>query len=759
MTEKVGPVLDQQPWVFTQTGFDAAEEPFFQTTFALTNGSLGIRPIYDIELADQPPGAFLAGKYGPGLAVPSELVAIPECTGLALDTSTEWALHEDTFIRQLNLRTATLTTRSTHQGSDGRMVRIDLRTFLPAHAQTLLATEIVVVPDWTGRMSLGLPIDWRRGNRYMGGLTPEVETHHMADMGIEVDQTGFLDARFSQAGRDAETMRLAWVVSSIPTLSGPPVLRRRLRLAEEVLTFEVRAGEPVQLRRVSTIQSEHVPDQMPSTQVRANLEQLSWDRLVADHETCWEGRWQTHVVEVDGPLLSQAEMNFATFQTMQAVSWTSSSQAIPARGVTSEYHSGHSFFNTEFFEVPYWAHQVPDIAHSLLAWRAEGLSAAKAHAEESNMPGARYPEEADGQGRPASPHKIHEIFEGISYTEWSGVEKVFLSAAVMWAIVNVAEVSGRTEVMSEFAEVIREAATYGAALGQPGQDDQLHIGPVMGPDEYHYHSQDNFFTNDFVRWSLEKAVDLAAAGVLEVGPEQCARWTSVAEAIAQPRKRNRVVEQSDGFFDLPMASPLEHAGNGRPVPPKELAEAVARLEVVPWQVVKEGDVLLHAMLLPERWEEADLQATLRYYEPITTHESSLSSIPYAVVAARMRDSQITSRCLRLTSTYDLHYQPRANHGNGLHLAVYSGLWQILFLGCLDLRLRGDCVKVRPWLPTGIDRLAGSVQTSSGRVWLEMSRAAGLTFQVEPNSTAHVHTDLESPCPTGETVQQTGGPQA
>ena len=83
---------------------------------------------------------------------------------------------------------------------------------------------------------------------------------------------------------------------------------------------------------------------------------------------------------------------------------------IAARGLTSEYHSGHIFFNTEFYLLPYYCLFEPLVARQLIMHRIKTLNAAKQFAKESGFKGARFPEEADMEGRPSAPYKITDVF-------------------------------------------------------------------------------------------------------------------------------------------------------------------------------------------------------------------------------------------------------------------------------------------------------------------------------------------------------------
>ena len=225
---------------------------------------------------------------------------------------------------------------------------------------------------------------------------------------------------------------------------------------------------------------------------------------------------------------------------------------------------------------------------------------------------------------------------------------------------------------------------------------RAHIDGVIGPDEYHESVDDNAFTNAMARWNLLHAATLATT-------EECARWRSLAAALVDgfDRKTGRH-EQFAGYFGL------------EPLTVADLAPGVHPVEALGWerlqrtQLVKQADVLMLHLLVPELAPPASLDADIDWYEPRTTHESSLSHPVHAAVLARAGRLDEALVHLRLAATLDLDDRGGRTH-EGLHVAAMGGVWHALVHGIAGLALHGRNLHLHPHLPPGWEALEFQVE--------------------------------------------------
>ena len=113
------------------------------------------------------------------------------------------------------------------------------------------------------------------------------------------------------------------------------------------------------------------------------------------------------------------------------------------------------------------------------------------------------------------------------------------------------------------AEVLLEAARFWGSRAGLEADGLHHIRGVIGPDEYHETIDDNVFTNVTARWTIRRAIDLAAlmrdrwpghwailVNRIELDDSELEQWSRVAETMATGLAPSGLFEQFEGYFGL-----------------------------------------------------------------------------------------------------------------------------------------------------------------------------------------------------------------
>ena len=114
-------------------------------------------------------------------------------------------------------------------------------------------------------------------------------------------------------------------------------------------------------------------------------------------------------------------------------------------------------------------------------------------------------------------------------------------------------------------------------------------------------------------------------------------------------------------------------------------------------VSKQADIVALLGLLPEAFNAADQRANFDYYAPKCAHDSSLSRVMHALVAARLGDSALALRYFRDSAAIDLTDSAGGSAG-GVHIATLGGLWQVAVLGFAGLQVLADGIALTPRLP-------------------------------------------------------------
>ncbi len=714
--------IDESPleWCIQRSKYNREEDGLYESLFALTNGRFGIRATVDFEAGGGVPGCFLSDLYGPGLAVVSEIVNAlnfaywsVSVEGLPLHPGSSTLIE---FQQTLDLYQAAVSTKMSLHDCLGRTTRLVVHTLLPATESNLLLTIFdVSAVNHSSNVELLSGIDWRQGNVSLGGCERAIQLHHLEPGEVKFEAGKLIVCALNRGTRQ----HVGVVTRHVGEANVGIPLKTNGRLVEllSLPTKEKKRWTAVRVSAVGT--GEEQADVIARCEERVEEAlKRGIPGLLADHGHIWQSRWAESEIQLDGPPEDIQAFRFAMFHLLQAPDRHAFAANIPARGLTSEYHSGHFFFNTELFLVPYYSKTERAVARSLIMHRAATLKAARAHAHATGFDGARYPEEADLEGRPATPNLIRNPFTGQEVTEWSGVEVMHISADVLYGLSRYLDATGDREfVRTHVLEMVVDIARYCASLMK--HDPEVSgrgARSVMCFDEFHYHVDHHWATNYLARWALRWAAnaleetlrDLPAAEAAtfektleSIGGGKSARetWRQIASEVYLPKANDDgVIPEFLGYFSLPDQLASKSPGVRLPVIneyDKQRMEALLPFET---QLVKQADVVLLMALFPDSFEHETVAANFSFYDPRTIHASSLSMTPHASVAAQLGEVSLARHYLLAALRYNLDFQPRDGYFNGIHLAGYAGAFNALVEAVLGFRTLPDGISFNPQLP-------------------------------------------------------------
>jgi trehalose/maltose hydrolase-like predicted phosphorylase len=194
------------------------------------------------------------------------------------------------------------------------------------------------------------------------------------------------------------------------------------------------------------------------------------------------------------------------------------------------------------------------------------------------------------------------------------------------------------------------------------------------------------------RWNLVHAAGLAGED------EEAGRWRWLAAALVDGFDgASGRHEQFAGYFGL------------EPLTVADLPPAADPVDVLGWehvqraQIIKQADVLMLHLLVPQLARPSSLPADIDWYEPRTTHASSLSHPVHAAALARAGRVDDALVHLRQAATIDLDDREGRTH-EGLHIAAMGGVWHALVHGVAGLELHGRNLHLHPHLPASWEAL-------------------------------------------------------
>jgi trehalose/maltose hydrolase-like predicted phosphorylase len=456
------------------------------------------------------------------------------------------------------------------------------------------------------------------------------------------------------------------------------------------------------------------PDRAPPPEAAAErlreVEAVGFDRLLAEHRAAWAARWADAEVTIDGDPDAELTVRFALFHLL-ASAIGQAEAAVGARGLTGPVYAGHVFWDADVFVLPVLAAVHPAAARAMLEYRIRRLPAARRLAAAQGRSGARFPWESAADGTEVTPRSITDR-QGNRVRVRTGELEDHVVADVAWAACRYADWTGDAAVLDGPGRgLLLEGARYWASRVRRDRGGRAHIEGVIGPDEYHVEVDDNAFTNVMARWNLRRAAELAerAGGAT---PEEVAAWRRLADALVDGYDpETGRYRQFAGFDDL---EPLVIEELVRPPVAADLLLGRDRVRAA--QVVKQADVLMLHLLVPEETAAGSLAPNLAFYGPRTAHGSSLSPAVHAALLARAGDPDRALELFRVAGRLDLDDLTDTTAG-GLHVATMGGVWQALTTGFCGLRPTGQALELDPCLPPAWERVGVRLRYHGRRLQL------------------------------------------
>ncbi len=142
------------------------------------------------------------------------------------------------------------------------------------------------------------------------------------------------------------------------------------------------------------------------------------------------------------------------------------------------------------------------------------------------------------------------------------------------------------------------------------------------------------------------------------------------------------------------------------------------LVIYRFQVLKQADVVAALFLQGQMFSLEQKRADFEYYDPLTTGDSTLSSVVQSIVAAEVgyRDLALEYFHLGLfVDLADLH----GNAADGVHVASTGGVWNALVYGFGGMRDHNGTLTFDPRLPVDWPRLTFRIQARGSRLLIEV----------------------------------------
>jgi alpha,alpha-trehalose phosphorylase len=387
-------------------------------------------------------------------------------------------------------------------------------------------------------------------------------------------------------------------------------------------------------------------------------------------------------------------VRFNQFHLLQSVGRDGRTN-IAAKGVTGEGYEGHYFWDTEIYVFPFFLFSKPEIARALLQYRYTILPKARERARQmGHERGALYP------WRTIAGEECSAYFP-------AGSAQYHINADIAYSIRLYLQATGDFDfIAQQGAEIVLDTARIWIGIGSYDRQQRFCINAVTGPDEYTAIVNNNYYTNAMARMHMTFAADVAerlrterpadyarVAASIGLDDEEIAAWRAASSAMRLPYDEALGIHEQDDSF---LSKKTWDFANT----PKENYPLLLHyhpLVIYRHQVCKQADVVLALLLLSNEFSLDDKRRDFDFYERVTTHDSSLSSCIFSMVASEVGYHDKAYAYFMETARLDLDN----THGNteyGVHTAAMAGTWLGVAYGFAGMRLDGGGLRFAPVLP-------------------------------------------------------------
>ena len=710
-------------WLMTVDGWRPEHEPGIEAVFALVNGYLGTRAVLEEGSDASNPATLISGVFDVAteevaqaaatpehqiIAAPTpELVVAPDWSRLRIEVDGEPLTIEDAELleqrRTLDMRRGALI-REWRVRSGSRTTRLRSLRFASLDDRHVLGQVLELTPeDWSGPVEVEAIVD--------GDVTNDGGVRHLVDHRTQRLGGGLL----LETATSEKHIRLCFATAATlgENEGGEVVPQDAPTLTALVQRWSLHAmqGRTYTLRKIVTVFTSR-DDADPAAHAAGQLKEAvaaGVPALLERSASAWAERWACADVEVSDDEAVQRKARFAIYHLIGCANPDDEHASPGARALTGERYKGHVFWDTEIFVLPFFVYTHPPTARALLMYRYHTLPAARDNARAMGYRGALYAWESTDTGVDVTPAFVYNS-AGERLEILTGLLEHHISSDVAYAIWQYWRATqDEAFLLDAGAEMLLEVARFWASRAERGEAGRYHIMRVIGPDEFHENADDSAYTNLMAQWVLRRGLETAEwlrthypdrwrhlSARIGFEEAELAAWEEVAGGLVDNfDPETHLFEQHRGYFDL------------EDIDLRDLEPRTKSMDVLlGWsrltesQIIKQADVVMLLFLLGDEYPREVHEANFRFYEPRTSHDSSLSPSFHAIAAARLGDLETAEGYFERAANLDLDFGRGVTAAGGVHIAALGGMWHALVFGFGGMFVGEKGPRFEPRVPAG-----------------------------------------------------------
>ncbi len=489
---------------------------------------------------------------------------------------------------------------------------------------------------------------------------------------------------------------VAGIAHQIPTTFSEAIQKEEKQLLH-IIKGSIQKGEVLQFTKFSV----YTDTNRHSNELEQNKALLNavldndFNFYVVEQKKYLADFWELADVKIEGDEKMQQGLRFNLFHLVQSVGkdqWSN----ISAKGLSGEGYEGHYFWDTEIYIFPFFLFTNPNLAKNLLNYRYNILEFARKRARQmGHNIGVLYP------WRTIAGDECSPFFP-------AGTAQYHINVDIAYSIIQYYNVTDDVAFMAEKGmEMLIEIARLMYHIGHFRQSDgKFCIDSVTGPDEYTCIVNNNYYTNVLTKYLFDQLGKIwneiskknsskiaKLVQKLQLKPQEINEFAAAGNVMFLPYDEKRKLHpQDDSFFNKKVWD-FENT-------PKENYPLLLNyhpLTLYRHQVCKQADTVLGHFLLENETSLEAIKNDYNYYEKITTHDSSLSTCIFSIMANRIGEYDKAYDYFMNTARLDidnLHH----NTKDGIHTACMGGSWMSIVFGFAGMRVVNGELNFHPHLP-------------------------------------------------------------
>lgn len=719
-TKRIPPAFGIDPWLIPQKRFESSLESVVETVFNQGNGYQGIRGVLEESRmhSGTKQGTFIAGLYEkqPGQT--------PRMKGRAVlgddfyraakafsYTHYDLCLGEERFCienclihsRHLNMKNGELARHALWKTPEGRQTEVMFSRHVSAVEPQIAAMSFFFKPlNYEGTLDVYSWLEADVISSYLG-----VDIWQELDMDLVANSSIKLYGRTRYSKLECEMLASYRLLEDDTEIAISPCLIKEPKRIGLKYQINVKCGQGYCVEKIIQINS---PEKKINPQYRPDYKYV----LNSSAEK-WTGFWKDCDVNIEGDIAAQQGIRFCLSQLNHSYR-AGLETSVGAKGLTGEGYGLLCFWDTEIYILPFFIYTRPELARQILMFRYEILDRAREFAKDMGYQGAMFPwMTVTGENNPA----VWECILGEQH----------INAAIPYGIDHYVKATGDIEWLCNYgAEIVLECARFWAdRVFFSRRINKYVINQVTGPDEYMEMVNNDFYTNAMAAWTLEYACAIVCqlkedcpdtfeviASKIGLKDEEVDLWGSISKNIYLPFDGALGINpQDDTFLGLDEVDIAEIDGGQFP-----LEGNWPWTKVLASNILKQPDVVLANYLLNDRFDIVQKKLNYEFYEPKTSHDSSLSPCIHSIMACELEKGRDAYDYFMYSARLDMDY---GSPSDGVHLANAGGAWMSIVNGFSGLRWVDNNVCFDPSIPSCWNRYSFTIKIRQSKITVSVDK--------------------------------------